>query len=332
MFVAHRYKDEVKAETLLNILKFVAAFFAIVTIYSVFDISIFGTVFSFMYGSGERLIQYANEGIYAGIAGEPSYNAYCISTGAFICLIDILYFNKRKFLNVLIVCISMIAIMLTEKRSFLLIVPTIFMLLIWVSSGKHRFQKFFIFGFIGLMTISIVVQVFPDAFSFWDKMLTADKTINLNYRDVIWGIALTRFSENPIFGVGINRFDVYFNEYYLSNFSYYTYQDFAGAHNIYFQFLAELGAVGLIFVIIVMVYELRKAFMTLKNANVVNHKKIQRYTAFSLSIQLLTMSYGLSGNTMHQYQQLLMYIVAIGMSHYCSEYIKSNHVKVIGDT
>lgn len=298
----------------LNILSFVKIFsriFVIGTFINVFMPTFFGKYMPFLYGSGIEMINCANQGFYIGFAGEPSFNAYVATISLIFATID-LVMKRRKPSDLLWLALSIIAVALTGKRSFLLISPLLIIAIIRWANKKKKYEKTLLAVFAMLVIVFLIYVINPNMFSFMDRMFNSDNSINLNYRDIIWGIALTLFWKNPFIGIGINQFDYYFSGYYQTYFSYYEPRYFAGAHNSYIQFLSELGIIGcliLSYFVANMYINSRKKLNKIQSFNV--EKSI---LLFSMAVQLLTLIYAISGNPMHQYQQLAMYIFALGMS------------------
>jgi O-antigen ligase len=327
VLVSMSYQNEKAYYVLFKFLKLITAFFVLITMISAINPKLASYFVSLVYSYPDVIIEFANNGIFIGLAGEQSYNAYVISICLIIYFVDLfLLKSKKSVIQKAIYALGFISLVLTKKRSLILVVPTILMICIMLYGKRSKRVQKAIYFFFSLFIIAVFVNaIYPDVISLTDKMFI-NNSINLNYRDIIWGVAINKFLENPFFGVGINRFDIYFNQYYISNYSYYTYTSFAGAHNFYFQYLAELGTIGFICIIIIIYYELYKSIRYIKllmgNKNIF----LVRLILVSIGIQLLTLFYGLSGNTLHQYQQLFMYIIALGMSHYVGMRIKNTNL------
>lgn len=310
--VAYRFIDERYTTCVINGINIVSKCFVIGTFINLIYPQFFGTFFPFLYGSGLEMVNSAQNGYYIGFAGEPSFNGYAMMITTIYSTLNYTT-GKNKFYSGLWLILSVVGILLTGKRSFLLIAPVLVLTIIRMGNPKLRFPKTIVF-FIVLFVITLILYtISPESFSFMSRMFNEDNTINLNYRDIIWGIAIGLFLSHPLVGVGINRFDVYFNQFYLAHFSYYEERYFAGAHNSYIQYLAEIGIIGSIIVIGIMILSFWKT------RKIIIAKKLtisqQRILLFSIGVQLLTLIYALSGNPMHQYQQYMLYIIAIAMSY-----------------
>lgn len=124
----------------------------------------------------------------------------------------ILTFSRGAWVSLLIVCLFL-AMFIKNKKSKLL-----FLL--------------FLVSFVG------VILSFP---SLKERFFLIVKDGGDADRFKVWRVALTMFSESPLFGKGLGLF--------MSHFSKYTHLSIQYAHNCYLQILAETGLLGFVFFI-----------------------------------------------------------------------------------
>ena len=316
----------------IALLKIICIISVFGTYLSFFSPEFFGTYMSFLYGDGRSIVSFAENGAYVGFFSEPSFNAYVLSVSYIIFTIE-LFFGKNKPLSFVFLILTIVAVFLTGKRSFLLIVPVVILFISLFSSKRKGIQRLLWVLFFLIALVFLTQIIYPQIFDFMDRMFTDDYMINLNNRDIIWGIAFEKFSESPLFGIGINQFDIYFNEFYLQHYFYYSYRYFAGAHNSYIQLLSELGVISLIAIFMMFYFFIIGCKLVSKQKDSLS----KSFLLFSLSIQLLTLLYAISGNPIHQYQQLFMYLISVGIaasllqkeSRFKNEYIVYRNLRTI---
>ncbi len=229
----------------------------------------------------------------SGIFYEVSFSAFFLSIGCLYCFSKIYFKQKRLLFSILLVSFYA-AIYLTGKRSFLILVPAIILVMLLVASIKSKqttrtiiliFLMFLAFPFLILLASSVITK--------------GTGSIQLSSREQLWGLAVNSFFEKPILGFGINSFDSLLNASGIRDQQY----SFAGAHNSYLQILCEIGIVGFLlyygFIIGITVKSYKGMF--LKN-NL--PEDIKLYLFASLMSIILILLYGFTGNPIHQPQQL----------------------------
>jgi O-antigen ligase len=249
---------------------------------------------------------------YSGIFCEVSYAAFFLCLGCAYTASNI-YFKKRRVLNIVLFLIFYFSIILTGKRSFVLIIPaTLFLLFLMSLFKKPTSGKL-------LVIISLVFfSVFAVPFLF-DKVVSiltkGTGEIQLSSRESIWNLALSSFFNNPLFGSGINTFDSIFNSSGIRD-SYYS---FAGAHNSYLQILSEIGIVGFLLYFGFLLFAVTDVCKKIYKSNNVNIES-KRYLVSILISLLFILLYGFSGNPLHQPQQLITIFMLVSFSTNLSKY------------
>lgn len=239
-----------------------------------------------------------------GLAGETSFNAFCINMGLLLIYSKITSDKKLNFYDFVNLFIALIAIYFTGKRSMLFISLILLLVSILIRDfKKNKVYLFMVPSF--LLFIMIVAEKYVKVF--FDYILSRGGTVSLlNNREWFWQIAKEMFVRNPFLGEGINTYDFIYNIRKESQ----GYIGFAGAHNSYIQFLAELGIIGLfIFLISVMI----GLHYTLKNIKKYKKHSKSWMLYYSLFGQITVLFLALSENPFYQPQQLIFYFYCISL-------------------
>ena len=183
-------------------------------------------------------------------------------------------FQKTKTLiifSILFLMMCEVVVFLTGERTPLFY-TTLYTILILIFIPQYRIYR--IIGlFFSVMIILIIIQINPTA-----KTRMVDATINevsqTNFPYLPYGpmheahyiSAFTMFLDKPIIGAGTNTFR------YECKKTQYRYNQFSCSshpHNFYIQILAELGVIGLLFLITFFLYiasiGLRQLFFIIKS-------------------------------------------------------------------
>ena len=259
---------------------------------------------SFLVASGgkEALNSEVSSGIYSGLFADRASAAFGMNLGFIISLSSFLNNYKKKHLFASILFFA--AIFFTGKRTLAIIpVVLVFLALIFISKGNLR--KIYIF-ITAILTsfIGIILIAFPQILMSLDRTGTGDLTTG---RDtILWPVAFDMFNSHKLLGTGINTFNSVIqsqnpNNLTLSNWGFH-------AHNIYIQFLGEVGIIGTLLLCTAIIYFLVKTVKTIHKAQ---NSKYKTLATISLLIQFLWIIYGLTGNTFYYSSQFLCYIVAL---------------------
>lgn len=116
------------------------------------------------------------------------------------------------------------------------------------------------------------------------------------------------FEENPLFGIGYASFNDYaFDHGYLRNGEKWEYF----GHNCYYELLGEVGIVGTVFIIGLMLFAM---IMTVRYLLKKDLPQSQRFLMmFSFYIQGMMLLYCVSANVLYQYNQIFLWFVAISI-------------------
>ena len=197
----------------------------------------------------------------------------------------------------------MIGIMVSFKRSLLLI-PIFAFFILFLISKKNNKMKNAIKLFVVLIGIVIIIlAIFPEALDTLGRF--SSETANgdvLNGRTDLWKYSFDMFKENPIFGLGYSSY----TEYCYSQGYYYDYL----AHNIYIQLLGEVGIVGFTLFIAFFINALIKTVKSIKREENIETLYL---LYFSLFMQIVFLVYGLTGNPLYFSQQMIIYMLCISI-------------------
>lgn len=231
----------------------------------------------------ERAYTYfINLGELSGISGQTGTNAFLLSVG-----LAFLLFKKKSFINIILICLFLFSIIMSEKRGILL------------ANGVAYFSVlllFMKFNYKRIITLTIVLMTLVIAL--W-IVLTNSIYVDLNEfssgRIILYREAIHIFSENYLGGTGIN-----------------TYSSITGinTHNVYFQLLSEVGLFGLLFFITA---QLSTFIYILRLKNICNYmyKNGLNYYLTVLYFQIFFFVYSFVGNPLYDYNFFFIYLLLI---------------------
>ncbi len=295
-------------ENFQKIFLFICTILGIIVIITVFNNTFVTDNFSFLYSdfSIKAMTGRTESNAYPGLLGEVAYSAFAMNIG--IALIISKYFAGKKLsiFNWIQLLIFIIGVMLSFKRSLLLIpvFATIFLFL--VSSTNKKLKKGLIFLVIAIGIVIAVINIFPETLDTIGRLGEGNSKNSglsgLNGREQLWEYAFDMFKENPILGLGFSSYTKYC---YMQGFqwNYLT-------HNIYIELLGETGIIGLVLFIGLFIVLFMKTLKVLKMSK---NKDDISLVNFSLFMQIVFLIYGFSGNPLYFPQQMIVYVIAISI-------------------
>lgn len=192
--------------------------------------------------------------------------------------------EKKVFLLLLIPAI--IALLLTQKRSFLgfgVLFSMGGVICEFKNAGIWAKAIMIILVCIAIFAIQYYIEYYFDISAITEKIEEG----SMSNRDILWKRMYFLFSNNPIFGIGLYSTD--------------TILGMTG-HNIYIQLLCENGIFGSVFFFTLFV---KAMLLTLKrNVN-------DDIVSFSRLTILFILAYGLFGNPIYEIQTLALFYIAI---------------------
>ena len=128
-------------------------------------------------------------------------------------------------------------------------------------------------------------------------------------RNYIYLAGFDMFYQSPLIGHGIYSVpSVFAIKYNLLGIQQ--------MHNIYLQFMAELGIIGTIIIVTIIIYNYQKTFRVFRKAYSNKNLKLKFMIGSSFYVQTLWIIYGFFGNPFTEHVFLLIYILATAISYY----------------
>lgn len=264
-----------------------------------------------------NLVVYANS--FPGIFASTGLNAFFLSVGYFIVLIDIVIDKKKSKWKYLLLILFVLGIFLTLKRIALCLDIIITIVLFMITSQK---KKHFTIQAKNIKYIILIIIIFIIFFiSFQDiiynlvtRFFESDDL--LNGRIDLYEFAIEKIYDNPLIGNGLN--------------SYYTlYGSLSGTtlstHNEFLQLSYELGVIQAIImftmITINIVYTLKICYILKKDM----HSKVKyKFAILSLLIQIYFILYCFTGNPFHDMNVYCIYMLFVTMTINIRKEIKNN--------
>lgn len=300
---------------------FVFTFFhAVFTIICyIFPSFYFNYVISFFPNSKDFLINLYKNNCMAGFSGHYSTNAIYIT---YATLLSFTYLIKnKKISNLFIFLISMYSLFLTGKRAHLILVIIALFFMYIFSEKEHKMKEklkkaliILLSGSICVIILSFFITSLQTTFL---RIISANNiTELLNGRSYFWQWTITYFLQNPILGLGWGGFKY---EYYKLIGPYDNVNKYVDAHNTYLQVLCELGLVGFITFISLIIANIKRTIYLWTNTN----NRNLPYISLCIGIQIFFILYCLSGNPLYDFS--VFFIYSLSMSYVYSN-LNRNHL------
>ena len=222
-------------------------------------------------------------------------------TAHYLCLFEILligmwcksgsqHWSKRLF------CIGgflagLVLILLTEKRSNLLVVLILFAVMFYFAYHK-RFLKY---ALAAIAVFVVAITATETGRSLINRTLGSNP---FSGRLDIYGILWEMIKMNPLLGNGLGSTLVYVTKY-------------TNGHNIYLQTWAECGLLGLAMLVIILAVNLKRAIKLMKCG--FRTKSITSMEIFCVGYQIYFIVIGMIGNPLYDIYPLAMYMLTVGM-------------------
>ena len=283
---------------------------------------------SFIYSSNERasFIQAEiNSGMFSGLSGEKGEASYVANILIAVELCEMFSERKVTKCRIILLVLGVIALMLTGKRTMLIIPFAVVIAFVFVNKIKGKYIKVLMVAVVVAAAVFAATLIFPQVAVTIDRIFNSSSDDMLTGRGSLWDVAKSMFRQNVWFGKGFTQFDNYANRDYnvgllitRMGLDEWTSQ----AHSMYYQFLGELGILGTVPALGVMAYTLIKTLLMRKKLELVNTGDKTIYH-FSLYFQLWFLIYGFTGNVSYYAQDLIMYFIAVGAYLYLAGAYKS---------
>lgn len=298
-------KEDIKS--IINLFSYITLIFLLFTFANYFYpdliINIFGRI---MTTEQIETFRFGQTWGVPGLPGELSFNAFILSIG-FGERLNNFYLKAEKWhrIQAIFSCsLFLVGIILSGKRSALLLLPFISLAIILprLLIKSSFFNVFVLFSGITMVPL-IVFGFFMDRIE--SLVLSGKGTSPLSNRELYWNIAIDMIRESPFFGHGLNGYDLRFNT--LRNHA-----GFAGAHNSFLQFMAELGIVGSAIYFLFIIFNLSISISFYINSTRYKRTDEAFISGLSVFVQLLCIGIGVSESIFYQPQQLFMYLLCSG--------------------
>ena len=286
----------------IDLIRIVAGILAVSIIVSAILGERFVSMFSAWLCNRDRVRLDIHYGQYSGLIGDRSFAALAMCTGVYAELATVFSNEKIKGRNALLIMIELVAMLLTGKRI------VIAMLIVGMSVTlltNRRFNKGILkaFALLGIFA-ALALLLIPKTSVFLKRILEGVGDGSFNNRTSFWKVAINMLEEKPIFGWGIGS--------YLS----YNFSNGTGihqyAHNMYFQFLGELGIVGFCAMLAFFVIPFKRTIHIVRAMNA-GDRQAGKVLLFSLMAQTGFWIYGLTGYPFYNIQQGVLYAMSIAM-------------------
>lgn len=247
-------------------------------------------------------LQLLNVNSYAGITNQTGINSFYISIYIAVMVSMLVSKKAKKTILLFLIGIGILALLLTVKRSQIIINLISFLFVLVIFKNKDIKTNLFyvslpiIIGLIGYFFISKI----PGAGEFINKFTTLSSESDLtNGRDALWRGTLKLFYENPVLGIGINNVQIHFEDM---------------THNIYIQLMAETGILGFMtFVILVFGTFIFSVLLIYKSKDDAIFEKNKPILVFGIYMQLYFLLYGFFGNPLYGVVFFTMYAQSVAI-------------------
>ena len=264
-------------------------------------------LFSSWFNDYDRILKDIRYGQYSGLIGDRAFASMAMCTAIYLQISKILANHKIMKKDVMFTGLYLAALMLTGKRITLLMIGC-GVIVCMLFSNDRRVQRTIVRVLLIIVFVALIALVaIPQTQVLFDRVVSGLGDTTFNDRLKFWNVALEMLSNKPISGYGLGSFLTY-NQLYGTGIKQY-------AHNMYLQFLAEIGIVGFALMIIIFGYIL---YLSIKLIRMSMHYKSEpdmvKYAYFSIFVQVGFLVYGLTGYPFYNLQQGVLYAICAGLS------------------
>lgn len=264
-----------------------------------------------------NLVVYAKS--FPGIFASTGLNAFFLSIGYFIVLIDIFIRNKKNIWRYILLIIFVLGIFLTLKRIAWCLDFFITIFLIFITSEKK--EKFVIKKKNIKYILIFIILGIVFCFSFKDTILNLTNRFFesedlLNGRGQLYSFAYEKIYDNPFIGNGINSYSTLYGNVYDNALS---------THNEFLQLTYELGILQTLVIGIFLLLNIFKTFKLCKKTK--NHNELKNQYCFlilSIVIQIYFIIYCMTGNPFHDMNIYCIYMIFVTMTISLRKELESN--------
>ena len=248
-------------------------------------------------------LRFYNGTVSSGLTDQTGTNAWFCVLGISISFSKLM--NKRSKEFFIVFVLSFLALLFTAKRAHLGF-SFFCILFLFFYSNKRKTMKIFRFVSIVILTVLLFSLLFNDIFNSWMYRFHRNDGSDISSnRFFLWGVAFTEFLKRPLFGFG---------------WGYYSNISETNVHNVYIQVLCELGILGEILFIIMLLSNFVSVMRNLKKTIKIKGV-LYNYCVFCVFIQLFIIFYCLTGNCFNDLHILVIYYFTIFLNRYVKDEI-----------
>lgn len=282
---------------------------SVVTWISFFSPTFYTSKILTLFPEGSSLAySFLHRNMYHGFTNHYSRNSFYITTGVIMLFSSVITEKKKSWIKIALIAFLFCTEFLVAKRG-----PTLFLIAaLFITylkkepSFAHKVRKSLKFIVVGIGVFILAYFFVPGVNNIVSRIFSPNSTDDISSsRFYLWGVALKLFINRPIFGNGWGS--------YLPAMSGTTFQ---GAHNDYFQLLAETGIVGLaihLFAEVSCLYYTGKTFKYFIRKQYQGTLE-QKWIFFSYAFQVFILLYALTGMPHYSYEQYGLYLMICGFS------------------
>ena len=240
--------------------------------------------------NGRDFVQWSNPyNAIISTVGNPNFAGAILATMGVLSLgFAFSYFNdlKRFILNMILFCVILITIFLSEARQGLIgiVLGCSFVIGVWIHSKSKILGRFFflVSGFIGLMAVLGMLQIGPLSHLLYKGSVTV--------RGYYWRAGIEMFMAHPWLGVGSDYYGGYFKQFrevgYPLNYGYEITS--TNAHNVFIQIFSTTGIFAGTAYLLLVLYIFWRGIQGLRRRPL--NKRIQLATIFGAWMTLQSIS------------------------------------------
>jgi O-antigen ligase len=201
---------------------------------------------------------------YPSFFQDPQKYAQYLSATSFLFLIKDKQIARLPIINILFVCLSILALLFTGGRAGFGGWCIGFLIFLIFSNSKLK-----IVSIITLLILAFVVNYFSQSFSMFQRSSVGDA---YDFRMSIWQDAINIFNNHPFFGIGNGNYSNYVavhnpDQFWMSD-NKITY--FNHPESGYLKFLTEFGIIGFTLVLTFILFPVFFAFSYFRKSKDIN--------------------------------------------------------------
>lgn len=252
------------------------------------------------------------KGYQSGLTAHYSNNGFLMAFG-FLLAVSIvmtrLKGNRKGWIAVSL--LFLLALVLTQKRAHLVFAALAFLVLFGSSNLRGKSLKFVVGAVIAIVVGSLAVLYVPGVGESLDRLMGTfeanDVAESTSGRTYLWSAALAGWEKSPVIGNGWGSY-----RYTWPGGNYEIY-----AHNEIFQLMYDVGIVGLVFALLLVIGSIGLSWRNLKGANefavrLSAWEKAAAYFAFAFQVFVLSYAFT-TGGLLQQPMIFISFFLTVGI-------------------